>query len=282
MSQVDQAAQDPNANMEKIAAQREAIWQAHHDRMKDIESAYQSSSVQLQLSYGEQIASSMSAIFKQQGDEQNKFYKATITAEKSFAIIRSMIAIKAGIAQAANNPWPLNLAAMATVAAETASIVSSIKDINVEGFATGGFTGIGGKFDPAGIVHKGEVVWSQEDIKRWGGVSVVEAMRTSQPPKGYSDGGLVTPKDTYRVGIGTVDATNSGKNFSEKSTVVQPVINIHTLPGQTADVSMNADGSLDVRIRKVAGEYLNGQLSNPNSDFSKGMKRSFNVTTKRG
>ncbi|MFU8924895.1 tape measure protein [Acinetobacter puyangensis] len=55
-------------------------------------------------------------------------------------------------------------------------------------FAIGGYTGDGGKYEPAGIVHKGEVVFSQEDVKRWGGVSVVEAMRTF---KGFADGGVV-------------------------------------------------------------------------------------------
>ena len=60
-----------------------------------------------------------------------------------------------------------------------------------------------------------------------------------------------------------------------------PNINVYTLPGETADVSMNSDGSLDVRIRKIAGEYLNGQLSNPNSQTSKTMKQNFNVTQKR-
>jgi hypothetical protein len=33
-------------------------------------------------------------------------------------------------------------------------------------------------------------------------------MRTSQPPAGYSDGGIVNPRDTYRVGMGTVEAIN--------------------------------------------------------------------------
>jgi lambda family phage tail tape measure protein len=55
-------------------------------------------------------------------------------------------------------------------------------------FSDGGYTGIGGKYDPAGIVHKGEVVWSQADIKAWGGVSVVEQMRKH---RGYSEGGIV-------------------------------------------------------------------------------------------
>ena len=59
-----------------------------------------------------------------------------------------------------------------------------------------------------------------------------------------------------------------------------PNVNVYTLPGQTADVSWN-NGELDVRIRKVAGEYLDGQLSNPNSQTSKTMKQNFNVAQRR-
>jgi hypothetical protein len=45
------------------------------------------------------------------------------------------------------------------------------------GFDEGGYTGPGSKNQPAGVVHKGEVVWSQADVKRAGGVGAVEAMR---------------------------------------------------------------------------------------------------------
>lgn len=57
------------------------------------------------------------------------------------------------------------------------------------GFAGGGYTGAGGKNEPAGVVHKGEVVWSQRDIARAGGVGVVEAMRRGM--SGYANGGYV-------------------------------------------------------------------------------------------
>ncbi|MEH3117415.1 MAG: hypothetical protein PGN25_07355 [Methylorubrum populi] len=57
------------------------------------------------------------------------------------------------------------------------------------GFSEGGWTGPGGKHKPAGIVHAGEVVWSQADIRRAGGVGVVEAMRLGR--RGYADGGIV-------------------------------------------------------------------------------------------
>jgi len=54
-------------------------------------------------------------------------------------------------------------------------------------FASGGYTGHGGKYEPAGIVHKGEVVFSQRDVARFGGVAAVERVRL----RGYSDGGIV-------------------------------------------------------------------------------------------
>lgn len=64
------------------------------------------------------------------------------------------------------------------------------------GFADGGYTGPGGKYQPAGIVHAGEVVWSQDDISRWGGVGVVEAMRKAA---GFARGGIVNPLKTMAL-----------------------------------------------------------------------------------
>lgn len=60
----------------------------------------------------------------------------------------------------------------------------------VKGFDGGGYTGLGGKYEPAGLVHRGEVVWSQEDIARSGGVSAVEYARR-RGLNGYADGGVV-------------------------------------------------------------------------------------------
>ncbi|OUL25889.1 hypothetical protein BV378_14225 [Nostoc sp. RF31YmG] len=59
----------------------------------------------------------------------------------------------------------------------------------ITGFDQGGWTGPGGVHEPAGVVHKGEVVWSQRDVARAGGVGVVEAMRLGY--RGYADGGVV-------------------------------------------------------------------------------------------
>ncbi len=59
--------------------------------------------------------------------QQSGIYKAAFAASKAYAIAQSMVAINAGIARAASLPFPSNLMAMATVAMETANIVSNIK-----------------------------------------------------------------------------------------------------------------------------------------------------------
>ncbi|MRN37213.1 phage tail tape measure protein [Neisseria sp. N95_16] len=48
---------------------------------------------------------------------------------------------------------------------------------SVAGFSSGGYTGAGGVNEAAGIVHRGEVVFSQRDVAKFGGWRVVEALR---------------------------------------------------------------------------------------------------------
>ncbi len=56
-------------------------------------------------------------------------------------------------------------------------------------FAEGGYTGDGGKYQPAGVVHKGEYVFDQAAVKAAGGPAAMEAMRRNL--KGYANGGPV-------------------------------------------------------------------------------------------
>jgi len=56
-------------------------------------------------------------------------------------------------------------------------------------FSDGGFTGEGGKYDPAGIVHAGEFVLRREVVSQPGMLRYLEMLNT----RGYADGGLVTP-----------------------------------------------------------------------------------------
>lgn len=232
MDQVDQAAQDPNANMQEIAAQREAIWQAHHDRMTAIESDYYSNSQALQIAGMGQIASGLTSIVGDMAGEQSLAYKAMFAVEKGFAIAQSALAIQTGVSKAMALGFPQNIPVIAQTVMEGAKIASAIKSITDTGFANGGYTGHGGKYEPAGVVHKGEGVLTQEEVKALGGPQGFEDLRKSIR-RGYSAGGLVA--DTHRVGMGAVNAIGLGR--SGKSSNSGGDVNIHNT------ITIASDGS---------------------------------------
>jgi len=62
-------------------------------------------------------------------------------------------------------------------------------------YDSGGYTGPGGIHEPRGVVHAGEIVWSQANIARAGGPAVVEAMRLGL--RGYASGGGVDIQPAY-------------------------------------------------------------------------------------
>ncbi|WP_408951552.1 tape measure protein [Lysobacter sp. Hz 25] len=65
-------------------------------------------------------------------------------------------------------------------------------------FASGGFTGIGPKYAPAGVVHRGEFVHRREVVRQPGARSFLErfnrlGMSALEGVRGYATGGFVTP-----------------------------------------------------------------------------------------
>ena len=67
-----------------------------------------------------------------------------------------------------------------------------------QGFDVGGFTGHGGKYEPAGIVHRGEFVFTKESTSRIGVANLYRLMR------GYASGGLVGGGSAAGAGMGGI------------------------------------------------------------------------------
>lgn len=108
------------------------------------------------------------------------------------ATIQGYVAVQNALAV---QPYPLGMALAVSAGVAAAANVAAIAGI---GFSGGGYTGPGGVNEVAGTVHKGEVVWSQKDIQRYGGVAAVEALRNgnvsaipSAPPA--QGGGQMSP-----------------------------------------------------------------------------------------
>ncbi|MCB5409161.1 hypothetical protein [Pseudogemmobacter faecipullorum] len=94
------------------------------------------------------------------------------------------------------------------------------------GFAEGGYTGAGGKYEPAGVVHKGEYVFSKETVQRLGAANLDRLHQSAR--RGYASGGLVG--DAGKI----AQAASARSMDSAKASAPQVTI--------SAPVTVNANG----------------------------------------
>lgn len=192
-----------DALRERYAAENEIIYAAHLQRYADLETfralglvseeEYAELSKQIEedkfaaeqalkdrrLSEAESAAGSMLGILKATAGEQSGIYKAMFAVEKAIGIARSIVSIQTALASAAASlPFPGNLGAIATVAAATANIVSTITSANPS-FEGGGYTGSGsrtggedGKGGFMAMLHPNETVIDHTKGQGTGGVTV--------------------------------------------------------------------------------------------------------------
>lgn len=113
-----------------------------------------------------------------------------------------------------------------------------IADVGV-GFASGGYTGSGGKYDPAGVVHKGEYVINAESTKKLG-------LPFLNRLNGYANGGYVSGGSDGSVNI-NIQNMAGGDGYEA-----------------TATARRNESGlDIDVIVKKVVSNDLrnNGGIS---------------------
>lgn len=84
--------------------------------------------------------------------------------------------------------------------------VTRLNPIRIAGFDAGGYTGDGDKMEPAGLVHKGEFVFTKEETRKAGVGTFQKIVRILR--NGYADGGFVNPVE----GGGTISQGYSGLN----------------------------------------------------------------------
>lgn len=177
--------------------------------------------------------------------------------------------------------------------------------VQPKGFATGGFTGNGNKNDFAGIVHKGEVVFSQEDVKRNGGVAAVEAIRKTGQSLDYSDlfhdGKIYFSSEGIiqdRSVIEDVQDFTSGQYAYPQSEAMpkiqttSPAINfkievVNQFKGATVEaeqldentIRLIVKDEMDREMPRRIPKQVSDDLDNPNSLISRSLTR--NTTSKR-
>ncbi len=196
--------------------------------------------------------------------EQSAMYKAAFATQKAFAIAQASLQLPMAMGQAlAGLPFPANLAAIAQVIGLMASITSSITSAAAVGFASGGYTGPGGKYQPAGIVHKGEYVFDQASTNRIG-VSQLEALRNGQP----------LDATLGRTGFGT-GVQNVNSDNRRQTTVHAPINQEFHLQGITPEqLSATLNQNNRQLSRQLKGE-LTKEVTMPQGAFGNALKGNY-------
>ncbi|MFX2553380.1 phage tail tape measure protein [Enterobacter roggenkampii] len=99
------------------------------------------------------------------------------------------------------------------------------------GFDVGGYTGHGGKYEPAGVVHRGEFVFTKESTSRIGVANLYRLMR------GYATGGLVGGGSAAASGIGGIN--------------VYAPVSVTTAQSNDTKQQQSGDGALAQAYQKV-------------------------------
>lgn len=169
--------------------------EAYQARMAEIDRQYSEQKLKIEQGRQQLTLSASADFFGQlanlQHSSNNKIARIGKAAAIAQAIINTYQAATAAFAAMASIPYVGPALGAAAAAVAIATGLANVAQIRAQpdSYDTGGYTGPGGRLEPAGIVHRGEVVWSQSDIRRAGGVGVVEALRLGYPP--YADGGFV-------------------------------------------------------------------------------------------
>lgn len=231
LERLTQAMEAGRRTREEFFAQYESMARVHADRMAQIDQARYSVMLGQASSGFGQLAETMKGA---QG-EATGVYKALFAVSKAFSIAEAMLGLNTAIANAMKLPWPANLAAAASAAGYMATIISNVQSVTL-GFADGGYTGPGGKYDVAGVVHAGEGVLSQRDMAALGGPAAFESFRKSL--HGYAAGGVVGLPPAVARGNGSQheaaapvvnvieDASKAGRVESNRGSNGEDVINI--------------------------------------------------------
>ncbi len=123
------------------------------------------------------IAQNMAAMLT--GSEQNwrSFTRSVLSMMTEILLKQAMVGIVGSIGSAIGGAVGGGASASGATAIQAAAAKFH--------FATGGFTGTGGKYEPAGIVHRGKFVFTKEATSRIGVGNLYRLMR------GYATGGYV-------------------------------------------------------------------------------------------
>lgn len=127
-------------------------------------------------------------------------FRSDTIAYKTISIAKATIDTYVGAAQALKLPVPFNFITAGAIIATGLAHVAQISGVQ---FAEGGYTGDGGKYEPAGVVHRGEYVVPQRIVQNPIYSPVISSLETARMSS-FADGGLVKNSLTAEADFNSV------------------------------------------------------------------------------
>ncbi|WP_444665745.1 phage tail tape measure protein [Cereibacter changlensis] len=137
------------------------------------------------------------------------------------------------------------------------SMLGSVMAFLGGGFAAGGYTGAGGTYEPAGVVHRGEFVVSKKAVARLGVPALEQLHRGAL--RGYSGGGLVTGGPGGRMPALARPVESSGTS----AITIAPTIQVNATGGseeQNADLAKKIGRETEEAMRALVRVELGRQM----------------------
>lgn len=273
-----------DSELEKIRESQEkelAIVREYHDKRLAIQGDWALGAKDALINYADEAAN----VYQSMGDMVGNAFKGMEDALTSFvttgkmdfksladSIIKDMIRI--AIQQSITGPLAGAIGSFfSPLSGVSAGANFSIGNLGGSGgftptsplmsLSSGGYTGDGGKYEPRGIVHAGEGVLNQDEIRALGGESGFNELRRALRGPGHSLGGmagspslLLRPKQPAQEGDLQVVINNYGSNKVEAK----------------EETSRGADGQV---LRRLVVSILDEQLGSPTTSTGKVMSRTW-------
>lgn len=140
------------------------------------------------------------------------------------------------------------------------------------GFDDGGYTGDGGKYEPAGIVHRGEYVLSKKATRAIGVTNLEALHRAAQRPS-FANGGYFGSAPALRSP--DLRPTNINTAPAPQNITISAPVTVNAsggTPEQNADLAKQISGQLEASMRGVIVDELVRQMK-PGNLLSAGKGR---------
>lgn len=198
------------SNTELTEKQRNELMRRYDEAALKQKVAFWNANGSLMLTSSESLFGAMADTAKHALGETSTTYKTMFAISKGFAIADASLKLGSAIMNAAaSEPWPANMAAMASVIGATAGVISSIN--------SAAYSGV---FDKGGFIPSGH----------WG-IAGENGPEVIQGPAH-----VTSTKDTARL-------------LAQNSQAQAPVVNVHNYAGASVDVQPRSDGSIDLIIQ---------------------------------